>query len=479
MSFVGRNNLFKTSAFRVMLVFTALGSLLLLVMFAGVYVSATRSLSQHIDRSVTGELNDLEFSAGKGTMADFEQVVRQSLRETNEFHYLLEDASGRVIAGDLPQIAPRVGEIRLTSDQLSRGEKSLYGVQGRGVRVADGAGYLFVGVDTLEFAKLREAATSAFGFGLVIMLLLALVTSTIVGAWLLRRIETISLTSREIMAGDLARRIPLNGTGDEFDHLASSLNAMLDRIQSLMKGLEQVSNDIAHDLRTPLTRLRQRLESGQDAATPAALRTTIAESMADVDDLLDTFGAILRIAQIESGSRKANFARVDVSELLSGLVETYRVVAEERQQTLAARIDPALRVVGDRELLTQMTANLIENAITHTPPGTAISVEGSRSADALRIVVADSGPGVPPEYRTKVFERFFRLEPSRSAHGNGLGLSLVAAVAELHGATVTLDDNAPGLRAVVSFPIAVDAGNVERVAAEASNAAAPLRDRAA
>jgi signal transduction histidine kinase len=454
-----------------MLVFTAAGSLLLLVMFAGVYVSAMHSLSVHIDRSVTGELNDVRYDSRPGTLADFARVVRQSLRETNEFHYLLEDASGRLVAGDMPAIPPQVGIVHLSHEDLRRRDSSLYGVQGRGVRAADRA-YLFVGVDTLEFPKLRAAATSAFGFGIGIMMLLAVVTSAVGGAWLLRRIETISRTSREIMDGDLGRRIPLRGADDEFDHLAGSLNAMLDRIQALMKDLEQVSNDIAHDLRTPLARLRQKLEAAQDAATADAMRAALADSIADVDGILDTFAAILRIAQIGSGSRKANFARIDFSELLDGLVETYRVVAETKGQTLSDAIRRALFVEGDRELLTQMVANLLENAINHTPPGVAIALEASRTTDGVRIVVADRGAGIPVAYRQKIFERFFRLEPSRSAHGNGLGLSLVAAIAELHGATVTLEDNRPGLRAVIACSAAARPVRVAPVALSA-------RDRAA
>jgi signal transduction histidine kinase len=274
------------------------------------------------------------------------------------------------------------------------------------------------------------------------------------------------------MDGDLGRRIPLRGADDEFDHLAGSLNAMLDRIQALMKDLEQVSNDIAHDLRTPLARLRQKLEVAQDAATADAMRAALADSIADVDGILDTFAAILRIAQIGSGSRKANFARIDFSELLDGLVETYRVVAETKGQTLSDAIRRDLFVEGDRELLTQMVANLLENAINHTPPGVAIALEASRTTDGVRIVVADRGAGIPAAYRQKVFERFFRLEPSRSAHGNGLGLSLVAAIAELHGATVTLEDNHPGLRAVIAFSAAARP-------VRAAPAPPPARDQAA
>jgi signal transduction histidine kinase len=254
------------------------------------------------------------------------------------------------------------------------------------------------------------------------------------------------------MTGDLGQRIALRGTNDEFDHLSSSLNAMLDRIQELMLGLQQVSNDIAHDLRTPLTRLRQRLELGRRRETTVeGLRDIFEGAIGDVDVILETFSALLRIAQIEAGTRRAGFKSVALSELLVGLIEAYQPVAEENGQTLQGRIEPGLCIHGDRELLTQLFANLFENAIRHSSVGARISIEAMPEPKATLVVVADTGPGIPAPLRQKVLRRFYRLEASRTTPGSGLGLSLVDAVTALHEGTLDLEDNEPGLRCVLRF----------------------------
>jgi signal transduction histidine kinase len=271
-------------------------------------------------------------------------------------------------------------------------------------------------------------------------------------AGLLRRVEAVSRTSRAIIDGNLARRIPVRGVDDEFDHLALSLNAMLDRIQALMEGLKQVSSDIAHDLRTPLSRLRQRLEVARlRSQSVEELRAALDGSIAHVDAILETFGALLRIAQIESGTRKAAFAQVDLSEVLSAMVEIYAPVAEAKGQSITGAITPALAVRGDRDLLTQMFANLVENAIRHSPQGAAIALSASLQAGTIEALVCDTGPGIPERSRSKVFLRFFRVDESRTTAGSGLGLSLVAAVAALHDIEITLGDNHPGLRVMLRF----------------------------
>ena len=214
-----------------------------------------------------------------------------------------------------------------------------------------------------------------------------------------------------------------------------------------------MSTDIAHDLRTPLSRLRQRLELAcHREPTVHGLRAVIDASIRDTDAILDTFSALLRIAQIEAGTRKAGFAAVALSELLDGLVETYQPLAEEQGQELRSRVSPGLAVHGDRELLTQLFVNLIDNAIGHTPRGARIDIAAAAEGGGVRVVVSDTGPGIPAEFRRKVLQRFFRLDASRSTPGSGLGLSLAAVVANLHGAALELEDNAPGLRCVVSFP---------------------------
>src|SRR6195952_5072672 len=268
----------------------------------------------------------------------------------------------------------------------------------------------------------------------------------------LRRVEAVSQASRAIMEGDLTQRMTLRGTNDEFDHLASSLNAMLDRIQDLMLGLQQVSSDIAHDLRTPLTRLRQRLELARRREnTTGGLYAAIDGAIVNVDAILETFGALLRIAQIEAGTRRAGFQPVMLDELLNALVEAYQPVTEEKGQTLTSQIERDLCLQGDHELLTLLFANLVENAIGHSPAGVQIAVNAKRVADGIEAIVADTGQGIPAAFRTKVLQRFYRLEESRTTLGSGLGLSLVNAVAVLHGGSLDLRDNEPGLRCVLRF----------------------------
>jgi signal transduction histidine kinase len=340
--------------------------------------------------------------------------------------------------------------------------KSHAGLRGRGVILRQGpyqGAFLFVAVSNAELGEMQEVIARGFLAGLAATIAFAVLGGLATSFGLLRRIEAISRTSREIMAGDLGRRIALRGSDDEFDHLAMSLNAMLDRIQHLMSGLQQISNDIAHDLRTPLSRMRQRLELAlRRENSVEGLRAAMESSIADSDAILRTFAALLRVAQIESGSRRAGFVVVALDTLLTDLIDAYLPVVEERSQRLSVAIASGLQVSGDRELLAQSVANLIENAINHAPPGANLHVIGEGGPDGTRIVVADDGPGIPEAERTKVLQRFYRLESSRTTPGQGLGLSLVQAIADLHEAKLTLEDNKPGLRCTLLFPPPVRAG---------------------
>jgi signal transduction histidine kinase len=302
-----------------------------------------------------------------------------------------------------------------------------------------------------------------FGWSSAITLVLAFAGGALVSRGLLRRIETISRAARDIMAGDFSRRIPVRGTGDEFDRLVTSLNAMLERNELAMESVRQVSNDIAHDLRTPLTRLRQRLELAQRWARSVEEWRWAAEGcISDMDAILETFGGLLRIAQIESGMPARRFAKVDLSELLRTVIEMYQPMAEQKEQAFTADIASGVTVWGDRELLTQMIANVIENAMKHSPRGASICVATRGSASTIAVTVSDSGPGIPSEQRARVFQRFYRLERSRSTPGNGLGLSLVEAIAALHQIGIELTDNAPGLRVTLRF----DASDQRALAAD-------------
>jgi signal transduction histidine kinase len=323
-------------------------------------------------------------------------------------------------------------------------------------------GFLVLGQNAYPLEELREFVFGAFGWGAGATLVLAVLGSVVMSTGVLRRVEAINRASERIMAGELDRRLPTttgdwSGSGDEFDRLAANLNVMLDRIEVLVQGLRQVSTDIAHDLRTPLGRLRATLELARDSASVdgrSAGATVIDQAIEEIDALLATFGALLRIAQIEAGASRRGFGPVDLSAVLEAVVEVYAPAAEEKNQTLTRRILAGIIVFGDRALLTQMLANLVENAIRHSPPDAHIDVALS-VADGIegpQVTISDDGPGIPEAERDKVFRRFYRLDASRSTLGNGLGLALVAAVKDLHGAKIQLFDNPPhGLRVVLSF----------------------------
>jgi len=273
----------------------------------------------------------------------------------------------------------------------------------------------------------------------------------------LRRIDTISSTSNKIMSGNLSERVPVTGRNDEFDALATNLNLMLDRIEQLMQGMKEVTDNVAHDLKTPLTRLRNKAESalrdGQNEATrKQALETTIEES----DKLIKTFNALLMIARAEAGTPSGALSEIDLSAVVLDVAELYGPLAEDQGLALETDIDEGVRINGNRELLGQALVNLIENALKYYEPSEGkaglIKVSLKRAGARVRIEVTDNGPGIPAEDRGRVVERFVRLEKSRTEPGSGLGLSLVAAVAQLHKGELRLEDNAPGVRAVVDLP---------------------------
>jgi signal transduction histidine kinase len=268
----------------------------------------------------------------------------------------------------------------------------------------------------------------------------------------MRRIDAIARTCQSIISGKFNDRIALRGSDDELDRLAVAINNMLDRISTLLDNLRQVSSDVAHDLRTPLTHLRNRLEEArQKAVTTDDYAARVTDAIEDTDRLLVIFSALLRISQIESGSRLAAFTALSLSELLERIYEMYRPVAEDAHQILLHEIQQGVRIRGDGELLTQMFSNLIENAIRHTPSGTRIMLRLGASGGTVSAGVEDSGPGIPAAERDKVFRRFYRLTGSRTTPGNGLGLALVAAIANLHAAKIELADNQPGVCLRLSF----------------------------
>ncbi|MDE1939299.1 MAG: HAMP domain-containing histidine kinase, partial [Alphaproteobacteria bacterium] len=312
---------------------------------------------------------------------------------------------------------------------------------------------LLVGDDIGKIGKFGSLILDSFGWVFLLTVTMAVAGGFFLSSRVLRRIEAISRTAEAIIEGDISRRIPRREAPDDLDRLAATLNRMLDRTTTLMESLRHVSNDVAHDLRTPLGRLRHSLEEARrNALSPEEYRTAIDKAVSEVDSILDTFGAILRIAQIESGSRRTGFQDLLLSDLAMDVCETFAPSMEDAGKKLHTEVQHDLWIHGDRELLVQALANLLENAIAHTPADAAVTVALKRGRDGVNLSVADNGCGVPEAERERIFKRFYRLERSRTMAGNGLGLSIVAAVAELHGAKISASDNQPGLKINIAFP---------------------------
>ncbi len=443
--------LLRTSSFRLTLLYTLTTAICFAVMFAVMILSATHYMKEQIDGAVQAELREIEIQAQGASSGSLVPVIDSSTKSGNGFRYALISPNGELISGDLPVLRFSPGLLESLSIPANGTHPPM---TMRGIcRETNDGGLLVVLASDRQVNELQEFISRSFLLGAVVALGLVLLAGSLISAASLRRIEQMSQSSRDIVHGDLAQRIPLNGSGDEFDHLASSLNSMLDRITSLMRSMQQVSVDIAHDLRTPLSRLRQKLElvHEREASAPQ-LRLAVSESLKDIDDILATFAALLRISQIESSQRRSIFELVDLSEIVATVGDIYQPAVEDRGQVLFISTSEGIRVHGDRALLTQMLANLVENASRHCPSGTRISIGASEGLTGSSLVVSDDGPGIPAEHRQAVLERFYRLEASRTTPGNGLGLSLVKAVVDLHEASMTLEDNSPGLKVEVNFP---------------------------
>jgi signal transduction histidine kinase len=446
--------LLQSSAFRLTLVYAAVFELSVAVLFAVIYFGTAQSVRNEIEDEIERELAALQQDyrtqgAGRLVIIIAERATAPENRDTL---YLLQDARGMQLAGNLGPVRYFVGWSNLPPELAAARPRRPAPIRTKALLLPDGV-LLAVGQSTARINEVHDLVIRAFAWASIATLVLALAGGALVSLRFLRRVDAIERTGREIMEGNLARRLPVGGAGDEFDRLSTSLNAMLERIQSLMEGLKQVSNDIAHDLRTPLARLRQRLEAarlpGKTADDQAA---AIDRAIEDTDALLRTFSALVRIAQIESGSRRAGFSEVDLSAVFAGMVETYAAVAEDRGQRVSGTIAPDIKVRGDRELLIQVLSNLVENTLTHSPPGAEVTLALERRDGRIVGRVADNGPGIPPDQREKVFRRFYRLDASRATPGSGLGLSLVAAIAALHGIEIELGDNKPGLVVTLRFP---------------------------
>ncbi|MBT9099924.1 HAMP domain-containing histidine kinase [Methylovulum psychrotolerans] len=406
-----------------------------------VYLLTLHSLEQQLKVGIGVEAQRLLEEYEDDGLDGLADEIRE---DENVAHlYGLQGAQGQWLAGRLRHFAPEAGW-----QMLSDADTPLIYAQ---VIALPQGGWLVVGQDGAAIQATGRAIIQAFLSGMVLVLVLGVGGGVYLSRTFLQKIAAITLATEAIIAGDLKRRLPVARHHDELDKLALLLNLMLDKIGLLLDNVQQVSNDIAHDLRTPISRLQFGLADAlAKPQTVSAYQDCIGRALEEVEQVLATFSALLRIAQIESGSRRSGFKPVNLSAVLKSVAEALEPVAEEQGKCLVADVASDLMVIGDQELLTQLAFNLVENALLHTPAQTRISLSLQAQGSHLEWVVADNGPGIPQAYRAKVMQRFYRLEQSRTTPGNGLGLSIAAAVVELHEGRLQLLDNQPGLRVVVS-----------------------------
>jgi signal transduction histidine kinase len=455
--------LVRTTAFKLTLVYLtvfALFAVFLLVYFAW---NTHRLVTEQIIETVDAEITGLSEQYRQGGIRRLVLVVDNRSRRPGSSLYLVTTSSGEGLAGNVGSLAPGVlDKAALTEAAYRRLDESEDTEHRALVRVFQlpGGFRLLVGRDLDERERLSNVIVSAGRWSIAIVVVLGLAGGFFVTRRVLTRIDAMTGTTQRIMAGDLTGRLAIAGTGDELDRLAGNLNAMLERIEALMHGLKEVSDNIAHDLKTPLTRLRNRSEAAlrtakSEADYRAALETTIEES----DGLISTFNALLMIARTESGQGREEMTEFDAAEIARDIGELYEPLADEKGLVLKIDAPTPARLKGNRELVSQALANLVDNAIKYSKAETGgpvmngeILVAARGQGAGIELAVSDHGPGIPENDRGRVVERFVRLERSRSEPGSGLGLSLTAAVAHLHGGELKFEDNHPGLKAVISLP---------------------------
>lgn len=428
-------------------------------LLAFVYWSTVGVIDSQSDATIEAEIAGLEEQYKvRGIFGLVEIIRNRSSDETRSRGlYLLTDPLLNPLAGNLthwPEEArgdPRWIDFRIQSAADKGGPAQI--ARARTFRLQGGF-HLLVGRDLTERTLFRDTIRDALIWALLITVALGVGGGLLLSRYFLNRLDAFSEGSRAILHGDLKQRMPVSGSGDEYDRLAQSLNEMLDQIGRLMDGMRGVADDIAHDLRSPISRLRSRLElTLMDDPEPDRYQATLEKTIEEIDAILATFNALLAIALAESGALRENFERLDLAAIAHDAGELYQAAVEEQGQTLDMKIASNPSVDGDRNLLSQAVANLLDNALKHTPAGGRIVLAVGTGADNRpEIVVSDTGPGIPADARERVLERFTRLDSSRSTTGSGLGLSQVAATARLHDAELRLEDNNPGLRVKLLFP---------------------------
>jgi signal transduction histidine kinase len=455
--------LVRTHAFRLAALYFLVFAASVLGVLLFVYWTSADFVERQTEATLDAEITGLAEQYAQRGLSGLVQIVaaRSAGDRGDAMLYLITDPDGQPLAGNIaawpPGVPARTGWLSFAVEARGRGHTETHPARGRLIIIAGGY-RLLVGRDISDAAAFRDRVKLTLLWSGLVALGVGLLGGTAMSRNLLRRVELVNRTSERVMAGNLSDRVPLDGTSDEFDQLAANLNRMLDQIERLMTAMREVTDDVAHDLKTPLARLRARLElaligPGDAPAQGEAIRAAIDEA----DRLLATFNALLGIAEAEAGAAWNQTEPLDLSEIARAAAEFYEPVAEEKGFDLALAVEPDVKICGDRHLLSQALANLLDNALKYAGGG-ELAIHVYRCAENAVLEVADHGPGIPETDRETVFDRFVRLEPSRSTPGNGLGLSLVRAVAHRHHGAVAVADNCPGanhpgLRVRLEFPL--------------------------
>ncbi len=418
------------------------------------WYSTAGLLDRQVEAAISADAQGLVERWSEGGIPALILTIQERMNENvdDDAIYEVTDPLGSTVGGNMgrwpaavvsPGVFYELSVVRADTRSLAEGRR--YDLPG-GFR-------LLVGRDVRGRVELRRLLTNALFSSMLVITGLGAVGALVIRNLFRRMVAEVSATADAIAGGDLTPRVRRSGRGDEFDRMAESINTMLERIARLMDGVRQVSNAIAHDLRTPITRARARLEdAASHARSEAELRAAVERAVSDLDGVTSVFQALMRIAEIEVGARRSAFADVDLGPLLADLTELYGAVAEEHGLTLTLSVPDTLTILGDRDMLQQAVANLLDNAIKFSPPGGAILLEAVLADRHVRLSVSDRGPGIPEADRARAAERFFRGEQARHTPGSGLGLALVQAVASLHEGSLLLADAAPGLRATLTLP---------------------------
>jgi len=449
-----------TQAFRITLIFVFFYAVTATALVAFTWWNAQRALDAQTDQTIEAEVAGLRDTYLRLGVIGLSDVINSRVAQHGSGIYYLESPSRSALAGNLlgiPENAKSYGGFfEFEYQRVQQGETVTRTARGEGFTLP-GSYILLVARDVTDQKVSRKKFFTAIPWSVALMLLFGLFGGVLMSRNLLRRLDTITRTSSEIVAGDFSRRVPLTASHDEFDALSENLNVMLERTERLMKGMREVVDSVAHDLRTPLNRLRNRLEDMQrrlDVDDPHL--EDIDAAIAETDRLIGTFNALLLIAEADSGITRGSMEPLDLSAIVADIADLYAPLAEEKGIALAVAPSGVLTIEGNRSLVSQALANLIDNAIKYTPAGGHIQVSAAETPAGIDLTVADDGPGIPTADRARVLERFVRLEKSRNSPGTGLGLSLVAAVARMHDARLTLGDFKPGdanpgLKATVTF----------------------------